>query len=103
MDMTKFEDIEDPGFVAVTGELRRWIKNIMESSYRPIRDEETQGAPESRVLAMTQDGSHFHGPTVRAANLVQIRVHTLQGKVLASMADRSHILSNPRGDRGKGF
>jgi hypothetical protein len=74
MGMTKFEDVEDPGFVAVTGELRRWIKNISrsenirqpqlegESLYRPIRDEETQGSYERRVLAITQ-GSHFHGPT----------------------------------------
>jgi hypothetical protein len=26
MDMTKFEDADDFGFVVVTGELRRWIK-----------------------------------------------------------------------------
>jgi hypothetical protein len=28
MDMTKFENEEDPGFVSVTGELRRWIKEL---------------------------------------------------------------------------
>lgn len=26
MDMTKFVNFEDPGFVAVCGELRRWIR-----------------------------------------------------------------------------
>jgi hypothetical protein len=26
MDMTKFEDANDPGFAVVTGELRRWVK-----------------------------------------------------------------------------
>lgn len=26
--MTKFEHEEDPGFIAVTGELRRWTKNL---------------------------------------------------------------------------
>ena len=26
MDMTKFVNLEDPGFVAVCGELRRWIR-----------------------------------------------------------------------------
>jgi hypothetical protein len=26
MDMTKFENADEPGFVAITGELRRWIK-----------------------------------------------------------------------------
>jgi histone deacetylase complex regulatory component SIN3 len=28
MDMTKFEDANDPGFALVTGELRRWIKPL---------------------------------------------------------------------------
>ncbi|PVH70247.1 hypothetical protein DL98DRAFT_437371, partial [Cadophora sp. DSE1049] len=26
MDMTKFENADNPGFIAITGELRRWIK-----------------------------------------------------------------------------
>jgi hypothetical protein len=74
MDMTKFEDVEDPGFVAVAGELRRWIRNIArsesarqprlggEDSQRPFESEDTQGA-ERQVLRITQGGSHFHGPT----------------------------------------
>lgn len=28
MDMTKFNDLEDAGFVAITGELRRWCKEV---------------------------------------------------------------------------
>ena len=32
MDMTKFEHIEDPGFTAVAGELRRWVKALDMSS-----------------------------------------------------------------------
>ncbi len=28
MDMTKFEHEEDPGFIAVAGELRRWTKSL---------------------------------------------------------------------------
>jgi len=28
MDMTKFEYLNDPGFIAVAGELRRWIKEL---------------------------------------------------------------------------
>ena len=28
MDMTKFENFEDPGFIAVYGELRRWLKGL---------------------------------------------------------------------------
>jgi hypothetical protein len=37
MDMTKFSSIEDPGFVAVCGELRRWIKDMSAAERR--RDE----------------------------------------------------------------
>ena len=28
MGMTKFEDENDPGFIAITGELRKWVKDI---------------------------------------------------------------------------
>jgi hypothetical protein len=28
MDMTKFDSLEDPGFTAITGELRRWVKEL---------------------------------------------------------------------------
>ena len=29
--MTKFEDLNDPGFVAVAGELRRWAKELSQT------------------------------------------------------------------------
>ena len=32
MDMTKFEDEDDPGFKAVAGELRRWVKQLIAPS-----------------------------------------------------------------------
>lgn len=32
MDMKKFESEDDPGFVAVVGELRRWIRDLDQSS-----------------------------------------------------------------------
>ena len=32
MDMTKFEDVDDPGFLAVAGELRRWCRELSSSS-----------------------------------------------------------------------
>jgi len=35
MDMTKFEHIDDPGFTAIAGELRRWIKNLPVPSKMP--------------------------------------------------------------------
>jgi hypothetical protein len=37
MDMTKFEHVDDPGFVAIAGELRRCIKELSaaESSRSP--------------------------------------------------------------------
>jgi hypothetical protein len=47
MDMTKFESDDDPGFVAVVGELRRWIRDLSQSSVRddsPIQGQRTHGA-----------------------------------------------------------
>lgn len=32
MDMTKFEHEDEPGFTAITGELRRWIKESIAQS-----------------------------------------------------------------------
>ncbi|XTI88791.1 hypothetical protein V2W45_1307553 [Cenococcum geophilum] len=32
MDMTKFEDTSDPGFTAVAGELRRWVRELVAPS-----------------------------------------------------------------------
>jgi len=32
MDMTKFEDVEDPGFFAVAGELLRWCRELSSPS-----------------------------------------------------------------------
>ena len=74
MDMTKFEDVEDPGFVAVTGELRRWVRDIArlgsrqprlggEGLQRGARGEENRGTSGRGILTITQGGSHFHGPT----------------------------------------
>lgn len=35
MDMTKFGDMNDPGFIAVAGELRRWSKELAQSKAPP--------------------------------------------------------------------
>ena len=32
MDMTRFESQDDPGYISVTGELRRWIKGLSQVS-----------------------------------------------------------------------
>lgn len=83
IDMTKFEDVEDPGFVAVTGELRRWIRDIArlgsrqprlggEGSQRGARGEENRGTSGRGTFAITQGSSHFHGPnTVSGGSLFQ--------------------------------
>jgi hypothetical protein len=76
MDMAKFEREDDPGFIAVAGELRRWVKESItsessrspqleaEGSQRCSVGEEAGGNPlERQVLGITQGGSEFHGPT----------------------------------------
>ncbi|RDW67886.1 hypothetical protein BP6252_09282 [Coleophoma cylindrospora] len=39
MDMTKFEYADDPGFTAIAGELRRWVKNLSASSRVVVLDD----------------------------------------------------------------
>jgi hypothetical protein len=76
MDMTKFCALDDPGFVAVAGEVRRWVKALIVaandsdatrvSTWNPSTQRNSPGAgdaPGSRVLRITQGGSHFTGPT----------------------------------------
>lgn len=76
MDMTKFENADDPGFKAVAGEVRRWVKESIrpenarllelgaESSHTRSASEEDGGRPsEQQVLRITQGGSEYRGPT----------------------------------------
>ena len=39
MDMTKFDSTDDTGFLAIYGELRRWIKEISQKAAHDRRDE----------------------------------------------------------------
>jgi hypothetical protein len=77
MDMTKFEDADDPGFKAVVGELHRWVKESTRlentsspqsgtgSSQRCSASGEAEGrTSEQRALTITQGGSTFAGPTI---------------------------------------
>ncbi|KAF2798736.1 hypothetical protein K505DRAFT_405002 [Melanomma pulvis-pyrius CBS 109.77] len=43
MDMTKFENVDEPGFFAVTGELRRWYREISACASNPITGIGQQG------------------------------------------------------------
>ena len=76
MDMTKFEDIGEPGFVGVAGEIRRWVKEVARagksgraqprtrsSENRTLNEEEGASYPERHVLSITQEGSAHSGPT----------------------------------------
>lgn len=40
--MTKFEHVDDPGFTAITGELRRWVKEMT-----PLSNASAPGAERS--------------------------------------------------------
>lgn len=85
MDMTKFGALDDPGFVAVTGEVRRWIKALVVPAVdREYTRESTQGpstyrnGPEAggaatpHVLRITQGGSYYTGATtVNGGSLFQ--------------------------------
>jgi hypothetical protein len=79
MDMTKFENADDPGFKAVVGELRRWVREIVRTeSERLLSAERSQGqetnegrSSEQQVRRITQGGSHFGPTTVSGGSLFQ--------------------------------
>ena len=47
MDMTKFEDRNDPGFKAVAGELRRWVKELDQSKISDSGETASAGATDA--------------------------------------------------------
>jgi hypothetical protein len=53
MDMTKFEDLDDPGFVAVAGELRRWCREL--SSSYPSGARAVTGSQQVQLVPQAQD------------------------------------------------
>jgi len=76
MEMTKFEDVDDPGFVAIAGELRRWVKGLaqVESSTRlemrtnglerRSASQEAESRAGQKVTKINQGGSVYNGPTI---------------------------------------
>ena len=53
MDITKFEDISDPGFTAVAGEIRRWVRELVApSDARAV----TIATPQQEQAGQQQDG-----------------------------------------------
>ena len=83
MDITKFEKEDDPGFKAVVGELRRWVKESVRSEKtRPLEletershnrsaSEFAERTSKPQVLRITQDGSQFGSTTVSGGSLFQ--------------------------------
>jgi len=83
MGMTKFEDMNEPGLVAVAGELRRWVKEVVKaekpgraepqtrsSEHGPSNQELDAVYPERQVLSITQGGSEYNGPTTASGGSV---------------------------------
>lgn len=81
MGMTKFGALDDPGFVAVAAEIRRWARALGASADESSRTRENAwnpsspgagAAPDSRVLRITQGGSQHTGTTtVNGGSLFQ--------------------------------
>ncbi|KNG89609.1 sesB-related regulatory protein [Aspergillus nomiae NRRL 13137] len=56
MDMTKFSGVDDPGFVAICGELRRWIKDI--SATKNCREARDSSSPAGQAGLARQYGDN---------------------------------------------
>ena len=68
IDITKFDNLEDPGFVAVSGELCRWVKDTDINKRHP-----TNQSPADQAHTANQHGenarkyNHFGGGMQRNA------------------------------------
>ena len=82
MDMTKFENVDDPGFKAIAGELRRWIRALVRSENvrlshveSPHRDrtsrEGVDRTGDHQALQITQGSPHFGSTTVSGGLVFQ--------------------------------
>lgn len=83
MDITKDKKEDDPGFKAVVGELRRWVKESVRSEKTRLLELEAErshnrSASESgektsnpQVLRISQGGSQFGSTTVSGGSLFQ--------------------------------
>ena len=80
--MTKFENADDPGFKAVVGELRRWVKDLarfesagpphVQSPHRGKTSEEAGGRTlEQQVLRITQGSPQFGPNTISGGSVFQ--------------------------------
>jgi len=74
MDMTKFRNVDDPGFKAIVAEIRRWVKAM--GTRVPGADDgggSSERESSGRLpLRITQGGSDFRGSvTVTGGILLQ--------------------------------
>jgi hypothetical protein len=65
MDMTKFEIEDDPGFIVVAGELRRWIKELNQVALHQRQIEQQQDSGTIRGIKRHHDGDGFNGHSKR--------------------------------------
>jgi len=83
MDITKFEKEDDPGFKAVVGELRRWVKESVRSektrllelkterSHNRSASDSMERTSKPQVLRITQGGSQYGSTTISGGSLFQ--------------------------------
>ena len=53
MGMTRFESEDDPGFIAITGELRRWTKEVTKLAATQDRSEEPNQTDRAQTTQCT--------------------------------------------------
>ena len=72
MDMAKFESEDDPGFVAVVGELRRWIQGLSQSSVpndRPMKRQRRGGPAALEQSSLGISGGHGRNTIENGGNV----------------------------------
>ncbi|RFU30301.1 hypothetical protein B7463_g6063, partial [Scytalidium lignicola] len=106
LDMTKFDSAEDPGFTAITGELRRWVKELGVPSNvemtRATTLQQQQVAQVAQVAQMAQSlslsepsGIQVNQPTPRTQNHQTLQNQESQSQSIANVRHASPQFSPP--------
>lgn len=84
--MTKFDAVDEPGFIAVVGELRRWVKGLAQVENSTPLQTGTEGLERRyanqgtgtrtagrQVFSITLGGSEFNGPNTVSGGSTSIQ------------------------------
>jgi hypothetical protein len=95
MDMTKFEDVNDPGFVAIAGELGRWSRELASAKAPKLVPTPGAGAnpgSQNQMPAPASTGAMYNGISIARSVFLRVSSEKLYANT-AMVAFRPSLLS----------